>query len=100
MNVPIPRHDLIKFNRLLAEYHRRAAKKEQSEYGRYDENGVRQGGLIAFVRYFWKVVEPETDLVEGWVLWAMIEHLEAVTRGVIHRVLMNVPPGSMKSLLV
>jgi predicted phage terminase large subunit-like protein len=58
------------------------------------------GGLIAFVRYFWNVLEPETRLVEGWLLDAIAEHLEAVTFGKITRLLVNVPPGSMKSLMV
>jgi hypothetical protein len=26
--------------------------ERQSQYGEYDADGVRQGGLIAFVRYF------------------------------------------------
>src|SRR5262249_24705014 len=43
--------------------------------------------------------EPETRLVEGWLLDAIAEHLEAVTLGKITRLLINVPPGSMKSLM-
>jgi predicted phage terminase large subunit-like protein len=35
----------------------------------------------------------------GWALDAICLHLEAVTDGNIKRLLMNVPPGSMKSLL-
>jgi predicted phage terminase large subunit-like protein len=61
---------------------------------------ARAGGLIEFVRYFWSVLEPETMLVEGWLLDAIAEHLEAVTWGKITRLLINVPPGSMKSLMV
>jgi predicted phage terminase large subunit-like protein len=75
-------------------------KDEQQKYGWYDKDGVRQGGLIAFVRYFWTVLEPETSFVDGWPLWAMCEHLEAVTAGKINRLLINIPPGCMKSLLV
>src|SRR5215831_3151048 len=63
-------------------------------------NQARPGGLMNFVRYFWKVIEPETRLVEGWLLEAMAAHLEAVTFGKIPRLLINVPPGSMKSLMV
>lgn len=58
------------------------------------------GGLMNFVRYFWQVIEPETKLVEGWLLQAIAEHLEAVTFGKITRLMVNVPPGSMKSLMV
>lgn len=60
---------------------------------------ARKGGLVDFVRYFWNVLEPETQLVEGWLLDAIAEHLEAVTLGKITRLLINVPPGSMKSLM-
>jgi predicted phage terminase large subunit-like protein len=61
---------------------------------------ARAGGLIEFVRYFWSVIEPETKLVEGWLLEAICLHLEGVTFGKITRLLINVPPGSMKSLMV
>lgn len=60
----------------------------------------RMGGLIHFVRYFWSILEPSTPFAEGKPLEAMILHLEAVTRGEITRLLINVSPGSMKSLLV
>ena len=53
----------------------------------------RPGGLLEFVRYFWKTVEPETRLVEGWLLEAICQHLEAVSFGKITRLLINVPPG-------
>lgn len=36
----------------------------------------------------------------GWAVEAICDHLEAVTAGDIHRLLINVPPGTMKSLLV
>jgi predicted phage terminase large subunit-like protein len=61
---------------------------------------ARPGGLMDFVRYFWSILEPETKLVEGWLLYAICEHLEAITLGKITRLLINVPPGSMKSLMV
>jgi hypothetical protein len=43
------------------------------------EKQASEGGLIEFVRYFWHVLEPATDLIEGWPLDAICEHLEAVT---------------------
>jgi predicted phage terminase large subunit-like protein len=58
-----------------------------------------QGGLLNFVRYFWDVLEPQTEFVEGAALEAICQHLEAVTFGEINRLLINVPPGFMKSLL-
>ncbi|HEY6861690.1 MAG TPA: phage terminase large subunit [Pseudolabrys sp.] len=57
------------------------------------------GGLLQFVRDYWHIVEPARPLIEGWPLEAICEHLEAISRGQIKRLLMNVPPGFMKSLL-
>ena len=71
MTAPIPRERLERLAAMVAELKRRDERKLQSARGWYDEDGVRQGGLIAFVRYFWKVLEPETKFVDGWVLWAM-----------------------------
>lgn len=56
--------------------------------------------LIDFVRLMWHALEPESRrFVEGWHIGAICEHLEAVTDGEITKLLMNVPPGSMKSML-
>jgi hypothetical protein len=53
-----------------------------------------------FIRLAWPIVEPATLFVPGWHIDAMAEHLEAVTRGQIRNLLINVPPRHMKSLLV
>ena len=100
MHGTIDRQKLERFGRMLAEVKRRRAKKEQSQRGWYDDNGVRQGGLIAFIRYFWKLLEPENELIEGWPLYAVTEHLEAITSGQINRLLITVPPGFMKEVNV
>lgn len=54
--------------------------------------------LLAFTRQHWGVLEPGRAFVEGWALEAVCEHLEAVTYGELNRLLINVPPGFMKSL--
>jgi predicted phage terminase large subunit-like protein len=55
--------------------------------------------LMDFARLMWPVLEPGREMRSGWALEAICEHLEAVTRGEILRLLINVPPGMMKSLL-
>jgi hypothetical protein len=60
------------------------------------ERERQAGSLLAFVRYFWHVLEPAQPLVEGRVLDVMAMHPEAVTRCEIRRLLINVSPGSMK----
>jgi phage terminase large subunit-like protein len=56
--------------------------------------------LYAFVKEAWHVLEPATPFVPNWHLEAVCQHLTAVTDGQITRLLINIPPGSMKSLLV
>lgn len=46
------------------------------------------------------MVEPATEFVAGWHLDAICEHLQAVTRGEIRNLLINVPPRHAKSLCV
>lgn len=58
-----------------------------------------ESSLHFFVRLMWAAVEPKRKFVDGWLLRAMCEHLEAVQSGEIKRLIINVPPGSMKSLL-
>lgn len=57
-----------------------------------------ESSLLNFIRLMWPVVEPARPLVEGWPLEAICEHLEAVSRGEITRLLINIFPGATKSL--
>lgn len=63
------------------------------------EREASRRSLATFAKLAWLTLEPSTPLKWGWALDAICEHLEAVSRGEIKRLLMNVPPGSMKSLL-
>lgn len=99
MNRQVSRTELERFAELAAEKRRRLAKKEHQTRGYRDEDGVWRGGLMAFVRYFWAILEPGTKFREGWAIEAMCQHLEAVTFGEVTKLLINVPPGFMKSLL-
>lgn len=47
------------------------------------------------------MLEPQTEFVDGWPLEAICDHLEAITFGELNpsRLLINVPPGFMKSLV-
>ena len=63
------------------------------------ERELCKRSLAHFAQRAWHVLEPAAELKWGWALDAICLHLEAVTNGEILRLLMNVPPGSMKSLL-
>lgn len=54
--------------------------------------------LLRFIRLLWPILEPSRAFIEGWAINAICEHLEAITKGQIKRLLINVPPGCMKSL--
>jgi len=62
------------------------------------EARAMEGDLLSFVRYVWPVVEPAIPFVEGWAITAIAEHLQAVTKGEIRRLLINVPPGFTKAI--
>lgn len=74
----------------------------QGKRAKRDETTIRERckSLYGFIEEFWSVVEPGTPFVGGWAIKAICDHLEAVTRGEIQNLLINVPPGMMKSLTV
>lgn len=53
--------------------------------------------LKAFIKLLWPVLEPGRPFTDGWVVDAICEHLEAITTGKIRRLLINIPPATMKS---
>lgn len=55
--------------------------------------------LIEFVKLAWSQLEPGRIFIPNWHIEAICEHLEAVTAGEITRLLINVPPRCMKSLI-
>jgi len=59
-----------------------------------------QNSLQAYIREAWPILEPDTVYRHNWHIDYITEHLEAVTAGQITRLLINVPPRSMKSILV
>jgi predicted phage terminase large subunit-like protein len=64
------------------------------------ERELCRRSLAAFVRRAWHVLEPGQEYIHGWHVDAICEHLEAITNGEINRLLINIPPGTMKSTLV
>lgn len=56
--------------------------------------------LSHFTKVFWPIIEPETDFIEGWHIDAICQHLEAVSRFEIKKIIFNLPPRHMKSILV
>jgi hypothetical protein len=65
------------------------------------EKAVRlaRKSLSAYIRLAWPQIDT-ADYVHNWHIDAIAEHLEAVTAGEIQYLLINIPPGMMKSLSV
>ena len=77
----------------------RAARAELARRQRMREQKAEaEKDLLAFGRMMWPVLEPETPMVGGWVLEALCDLLMAITDGYHKRVIINIPPGSGKSL--
>lgn len=91
---------LPSLNQVRAEIRRREAERER-ERVRRDAEGIRERcrTLAGFIREGWHVLEPSQPYVHGWHIDVLCEHLEAVTDGDITRLLINIPPGTMKSLI-
>src|SRR5581483_10351070 len=53
-----------------------------------------------FVKQAWPIIEPGTPYVSGWHIDAIILHLEALARGTIKRLLVNMPPRHAKSSII
>lgn len=84
--------------RRLTEKRRLAAIEEIAKNAEQIRNRCKS--LVGFVREAWHVLEPDEPYVHNWHIDAICQHLEAVTDGRINRLLINVPPGSSKSLIV
>lgn len=65
-----------------------------------DREIVRREGLHGFVRRAWPIIEPAAKFADGWHLKLICAHLEAVSRGELKRLIINIPPGMGKSSLV
>lgn len=56
--------------------------------------------LKHFIMGAWHVLEPVTPFADNWHIDVICEHLEAVSRGDIKRLIINMPPRCMKSLII
>src|SRR5262245_5418231 len=76
---------------------REMAGREQNQHS-IEASKERCKTLVGFIREAWHVIEPGKPYVHGWHMDAIADHLTAVHDRQILRLLMNVPPGTMKSL--
>lgn len=58
-----------------------------------------ENSLAFFIHHFWKYIDP-SEFVGGIHIDAICQHLEAVTRGEIRKLVVNIPPRHSKSSVV
>ncbi len=66
---------------------------------REKERRAAQSDLMAFTRQSFSIIEPGQDFCDNWHLRVIADHLMAVTRGELRNLVINIPPGCMKSIL-
>ena len=59
-----------------------------------------ESSLVEFTKQAWHIIEPSAEFKDNWHIHTIAEHLEAVSAGEIDNLLINIPPGCMKSILV
>lgn len=89
---------------LQAERARRSIERAAKKSGKSVETEC--SSLLGFIRQAWPILFPNHPFVFGWHIELICKHLEAVTRGEFlarnldNRLLINIPPSGMKSLLM
>lgn len=62
------------------------------------KQALYEKSLYEFAKAAWHLVEPDIEFKENWHILAICQHLEAVAEDKIPQLLINVPPGTSKSL--
>lgn len=70
-----------------------------SQAGRQEEKLRCEASLMYFLKCAWPSFDP-SNFVSGWHLEAIAEHLQAVSRGEIRKLLVNIPPRHCKTGIV
>lgn len=74
--------------------------QERRQRLEYCQKLMSEDDLHEFMKQAWSIVEPGFNFLDNWHLGAICEHLMAVSRRQIDNLLINVPPGTGKSLTV
>lgn len=63
------------------------------------ERGLCERSLYEYVKHSWPIIEPKTKFLPNWHVGLITEYLTAVLDGEILRLIINIPPRYMKSIL-
>jgi predicted phage terminase large subunit-like protein len=67
---------------------------------RMRDQRLAERSLIEFTKQSWEIIEPGVKFQDNWHLHDIADHLEAITNGELENLIINIPPGCMKSILV
>jgi len=76
------------------------ASLPESEIRRIIDAEKARRSLKEFIRQAWHVHHPQSAFVDNWHIGVIAEHLEAVSKGQIKRLIINIPPRFLKSFIV
>lgn len=81
----------------------RLPASEQAEFASYWEAtqaDIIRGSFSEFVKFAFSITDPVTQYIHNWHIDLITEYLGLVEQGVIRKLIINVPPRSLKSLIV
>lgn len=61
---------------------------------------LQRSKLSAFTQTAFGIIDPSTNYLHNWHIDCICEHLEAVVRGDLQRLIINIPPRYLKSICV
>ena len=65
-----------------------------------DITKIYSSSFHLFLRKAFETINPNKNFVPNWHIDLMCEYLEAVERGKIKRLIINIPPRHLKSVIV
>lgn len=67
-----------------------------------DERDRIRGDFREFIKGAWPIIEPGREFIDGWHIYAIVDHLNALIDGELatNNLLINMPPRHMKSVLI
>jgi predicted phage terminase large subunit-like protein len=77
-----------------------ALRSAKDEARALEEKESLRLSYLDFVHSAWHTLKPHEPFIRNWHLEALAYHLEAVSRGDIHRLQVWIPPGTMKTGMV
>lgn len=88
------------YTKMQAGPSKRLYKLQLLEFFHEKERRDMRRSLHEFVRMAWHIIEPGRPFIDNWHLKAICDHLEAVSRRQITRLVINVPFRTSKSTIV